>query len=205
VSGQPRPLVAIVDDDEAVRDSLEILLTAAGYVPELYASARAFLERSGANHVGCLLADVRMPDMDGLELQEELSKRGSKLPVIIMTGHGDVPLAVRAMKAGAVDFLEKPFSRAQLVAGLEKAFQRLEADSETSAQSEYARARMTELTDRERDVLDLLIAGHQNKMIGSKLGISARTVQVHRGRIMHKLKVASLQDLVRVVMAAKTK
>jgi two-component system, LuxR family, response regulator FixJ len=197
--------IFVVDDDEAVRDSLEILLTAAGYVPELYASARAFLERSGANHVGCLLADVRMPDMDGLELQEELSKRGSKLPVIIMTGHGDVPLAVRAMKAGAVDFLEKPFSRAQLVAGLEKAFQRLETDSETSAQSEYARARMTELTDRERDVLDLLIAGHQNKMIGSKLGISARTVQVHRGRIMHKLKVASLQDLVRVVMAAKTK
>jgi len=197
--------IFVVDDDAAVRDPLKILLTAAGYVPELYASARAFLERSGANHVGCLLADVRMPDMDGLELQEELSKRGSKLPVIIMTGHGDVPLAVRATKAGAVDFLEKPFSRAQLVAGLEKAFQRLETDSETNAQSEYARARMAELTDRERGVLDLLIAGHQNKMIGSTLGISARTVQVHRGRIMHKLKVASLQDLVRVVMVAKTK
>ena len=197
--------IFVVDDDAAVRDSLKILLTASGYVPELYASARAFLERSEPNHAGCLLADVRMPDMDGLELQEELSKRGSKLPVIIMTGHGDVPLAVRAMKAGAVDFLEKPFNRAQLVAGLEKAFQRLQTDAEASLAFEDARARMAELTERERDVLDLLVAGHQNKMIGSKLGISARTVQVHRGRIMHKLKVESLQDLVRVALAAKAK
>ena len=197
--------IFVVDDDAAVRDSLKILLTAAGYEPELYASARAFLERSDAGHAGCLLADVRMPDMDGLELQEELTKRGSKLPVIIMTGHGDVPLAVRAMKAGAVDFLEKPFSRTQLVAGLDKAFQRLETDSKTSAQSEDALARMAKLTERERDVFDLLVAGDQSKVIGQKLGISPRTVQVHRGRIMHKLKVESLQDLVRVAMAAKTK
>lgn len=197
--------IFVVDDDAAVRDSLKILLTGAGYTAELYASARAFLERSGADHAGCLLADVRMPDMDGLELQEELAKRGSKLPVIIMTGHGDVPLAVRAMKAGAVDFLEKPFGRAQLVAGLEKAFQRLETDSEANAASEDARARMAELTERERDVFDLLIAGDQSKVIAHKLGISPRTVQVHRGRIMHKLKVESLQDLVRVAMAAKAK
>lgn len=197
--------IFVVDDDAAVRDSLNILLNAAGYTAELYASARAFLERTNAKDAGCLLADVRMPDMDGLELQEELLRRGSGLPVIIMTGHGDVPLAVRAMKAGAVDFLEKPFTRAQLVAGLEKAFQKQEADSAGSAASDEAHARVAELTERERDVFELLVAGHQNKMIGGKLGISARTVQVHRGRIMHKLKVQSLQDLVRIALAAKAK
>jgi two-component system, LuxR family, response regulator FixJ len=197
--------IFVVDDDAAVRDSLNILLTAAGYSAELYPSAKTFLDHSEANHGGCLIADVRMPDMDGLELQEELLKRGLTLPVIIMTGHGDVPLAVRAMKAGAVDFLEKPFTRAQLVAGLEKAFQKLDATSDTNTKIDEARARIAALTEREREVFELLVLGHQNKMIGSKLGISSRTIQVHRGRIMHKLNVTNLQDLVRLAIAAKLK
>jgi two-component system response regulator FixJ len=197
--------VFVVDDDEAVRDSLKLLLSAAGYAAELYPSARAFLERNGGANRGCLLADVRMPDMDGLELQEELLKRKTGLPVIIMTGHGDVPLAVRAMKAGAVDFLEKPFNRAQLLASIEKALQRSDVTSLSSVEVETARKRIAELTDRERDVFDLLVAGHQSKMIAKRLSISPRTVQVHRGRVMHKLTVQSLQDLVRLAMAAKPK
>jgi two-component system response regulator FixJ len=194
--------IFVVDDDEAVRDSLRILLTAAGYSARFYASARAFLERDGVHAAGCLLADVRMPDMDGLELQDELLKRKSTMPVIIMTGHGDVPLAVRAMKAGAVDFLEKPFNRAKLLESIEKALQRLDASAETEADIGAAKKRIAELTEREREVFDLLVAGHQNKVIGHKLGISPRTVQVHRGRVMQKLNVASVQDLVRLAMAA---
>jgi len=197
--------IFVVDDDEAVRDSLRMLLSAAGYPAELYASARGFLERNGDASKGCLLADIRMPDMDGLELQEELLKRRTGLPVIIMTGHGDVPLAVRAMKAGAVDFLEKPFSRAQLLASIEKALRRSDVVSASSAEVETAQKRIAELTDRERDVFDLLVVGHQSKAIANKLSISPRTVQVHRGRVMHKLNVTSLQDLVRLAMAAKSK
>lgn len=197
--------IFVVDDDEAVRDSLKILLSAAGYTAEPYASARAFLERNGETRAGCLLADIRMPDMDGLELQEELLRRKTGLPVIIMTGHGDVPLAVRAMKAGAVDFLEKPFNRAQLLASIEKALHRSDSTSVSGAEAETARARIAGLTDRERDVFELLVAGHQSKVIANKLSISPRTVQVHRGRVMHKLDVQSLQDLVRLAMAAKPK
>jgi two-component system response regulator FixJ len=197
--------IFVVDDDDAVRDSLKILLLAAGYVAELYPSARAFLERNGGANRGCLLADIRMPDMDGLELQEELLKRKTGLPVIIMTGHGDVPLAVRAMKAGAVDFLEKPFNRQQLLASIEKALQRSDASVLSGNELETARTRIAELTGRERDVFELLVAGHQSKAIANKLSISPRTVQVHRGRVMHKLEVQSLQDLVRLAMAAKDK
>ena len=197
--------IFVVDDDEAVRDSLKILLSTAGYSAELYASARAFLERNGDVRKGCLLADIRMPDMDGLELQEELLRRQTGLPVIIMTGHGDVPLAVRAMKAGAVDFLEKPFNRAQLLASIEKALQRSDATSLSNSELEIAKKRIAGLTDRERNVFDLLVAGHQSKVIANKLSISPRTVQVHRGRVMHKLNVQSLQDLVRLAMAAKPK
>lgn len=195
--------IFVVDDDEAVRDSLKILLAAAGYSTELYPSARAFLEKNGGMRSGCLLADIRMPDMDGLELQEELLRRRTGLPVIVMTGHGDVPLAVRAMKAGAVDFLEKPFNRAQLLASIGKALQRSDSNSVSATEAEAAKTRIAELTGRERDVFDLLVAGHQSKAIANKLSISPRTVQVHRGRVMHKLNVQSLQDLVRLAMAAK--
>jgi len=194
--------VFVVDDDEAVRDSLKLLLKSAGYTCELYPSAKSFLEARGGGKSGCLLADIRMPDMDGLELQEELLRRKTGLPVIIMTGHGDVPLAVRAMRAGAADFLEKPFNRAQLVTSLERAFAK-PASPASSAEASAAKAKIGELTDRERDVFELLVAGGQSKVIAHKLTISPRTVQVHRGRVMHKLGVQNLQDLVRLAMAAK--
>jgi two-component system response regulator FixJ len=197
------PLVYVVDDDEAVRDSLRVLLSAAGYRTEVYPSAKAFLAQNGSSSGGCLLADIRMPDMDGLELQDELLRRKTGLPVVIMTGHGDVPLAVRAMKSGAIDFLEKPFNRAQLLASIAKAFERPSSGAASNADTEAARASVAELTDREREVFDLLVAGHQSKAIAHQLAISPRTVQVHRGRVMHKLKVQSLQDLVRLAMAAK--
>ena len=199
-----RRRIYVVDDDEAVRDSLRMLLSAAGYAAEAFASARAFLERNGDARDGCLLADVRMPDMDGLELQEELLRRATGLPVIIMTGHGDIPLAVRAMKAGAVDFLEKPFARAQLLTSLEKVFRREKPVARANAEAEAARARIASLTERERDVFELLVAGHQSKVIAHELKISPRTVQVHRGRVMHKLGLTSLQDLVRLAMAAQS-
>ena len=196
-------IIFVVDDDEAVRDSLKILLASAGYACELYASAKAFLDQRGEQTSGCLLADIRMPDMDGLELQDELVRRRTGLPVIIMTGHGDVPLAVRAMRAGAVDFLEKPFNRAQLVTSLERAFSRQTVQTSSNAEAAAAKAKIAELTDRERDVFELLVAGGQSKVIAHKLSISPRTVQVHRGRVMHKLNVRNLQDLVRLAMAAR--
>ena len=197
-------VVHLVDDDEAVRRSAGFMLKTSGFAVKSYASGVELLKEKELAP-GCILLDVRMPDMDGLELQEELVKRGSTLPVIIMTGHGDVPLAVRAMKAGAVDFIEKPFTRAQLVAGLDKAFRKLDAASDANAKIDEARARISELTEREREVFELLVAGHQNKVIGHKLGISPRTIQVHRGRIMHKLNVTNLQDLVRLAIASKPK
>ncbi len=195
--------IYIVDDDAAVRDSLSILLSSAGYSVELFGSARAFLERNTPTRNGCALIDVRMPDMDGLQLQEELARRKTGLPVIIMTGHADVPLAVRAMKAGAADFLEKPISRVQLLASIEKAG-RQARPSPPDPEVEAAKRRISELTERERDVFDLLLVGLQSKAIARKLSISPRTVQVHRGRVMHKLKVQSLQDLVRLALAART-
>jgi two-component system response regulator FixJ len=196
-------MIFVVDDDEAVRDSLRILLESAGYDCELYPSAKTFLDARGGQKSGCLLADIRMPDMDGLELQEELLRRKTGLPVIIMTGHGDVPLAVRAMRAGAADFLEKPFNRAQLVTSLERAFAKRSVPSATNEDSTIAKTKIAALTERERDVFELLVAGGQSKVIAHKLAISPRTVQVHRGRVMHKLGVQSLQDLVRLAMAAK--
>jgi len=195
--------VYIVDDDEAVRDSLSILVSAAGYRVEVFASAKAFLEANGSAHEGCLLADIRMPDMDGLELQDELLRRKTGLPVVIMTGHADVPLAVRAMKAGAVDFLEKPFTRAQLLQSLERAAKSAGTLSHTSPECEDARAKIATLTPREREVFDLLVAGDQTKVIAGKLANSPRTVQVQRGKVMHKLGVTTIQDLVRLALAAK--
>lgn len=196
--------VFVVDDDEAVRESLKLLLAAAGYAAQAFSSARAFLERQDDTPAGCVLVDVRMPDMGGLELQEELAKKYPALPVIIMTGHGDVPLAVRAMKAGAIDFLEKPFNRAQLLGAVERSLAAARTRT-SSPEGSQARKKLAGLTQRERGVFDLLVAGHQNKHIAHALSISPRTVQVHRGHVMHKLGIQSLQELVRLAMAAKDK
>ena len=194
--------VFVVDDDAAIRDSLRLSLKLKGYVPEVFESASAFLASGAFLRTGCLVTDVRMPDMDGLELQEELVRRKSSLPVIVITGHGDIPLAVRAMRAGAVDFLEKPFAREALLASIARA---LEIGSRAAAADDDAqeiRARIATLTPREREVFDLVVAGKQSKVIAHELGASPRTIEVHRARMMGKLEAQSLQDLVRMAIIA---
>lgn len=186
-------LVCIVDDDDEVRGSLEMLIRRSGYRVQQFASARAFLAAGITPKNCCVLADIRMPEMDGLALQREINRTIPGLPVIIMTGHGDVPLAVQAMKDGAVEFLEKPFDKATLLGALQSAFDHPKKIAQTAARAEPRRA----LTDREQEVLDLLVQGHQNKIVAHKLGISTRTVEVHRGRIMEKLNARNLADLVR--------
>lgn len=194
--------VFIVDDDADIRDSLDLLLGAAGFRTRTFSSAEAFLADSGAEG-GCLVADVRMPGMSGLELLEEISRRQLRLPVIIMTGHADIPLAVRAMKAGAIDFLEKPFSCALLAESVRRA---LELDSRTQPhkdQTRDAKRLLTHLSSRERTVLDRLVQGHPNRSVAHELGISSRTVEIHRAHIMLKMDASCLADLVRTVLAAQ--
>ena len=194
-------MIHVVDDDEAVRDSLRILLESNGHAVRTYPSAALFLEDAGAT-LGCVLTDVRMPDMDGLALQRRLNERGLHLPVIVMTGQGDIAVAVRAMKAGALDFLEKPFDDDHLLAAVERALaegERRQAREEISGE---AARRMAALTAREREVLDLLVSGLPTKGIANELGASPRTIEVHRARVFEKLHARSLPELVRLVIAA---
>lgn len=197
----PVSAIFIVDDDVDVRVSLQALLKAEGYAAETFESAMAFLASDAPARRGCLIADIRMPDMDGLALQEELVRRKAELPVIVVTGHGDVPLAVRAMKAGAVDFLEKPYDEAVLLASIRRALVAAEETSERAASLHEAEARIASLTEREREVLDLLAAGKANKVIAYELDISPRTVEIHRARVMEKMQAKSLAELVRMVVA----
>jgi len=194
--------VFIVDDDADVRESLGALLESAGFKVALFDSARAFLEVFKSQTGACLLTDIRMPGMDGLELQANLVERGVRIPVIVMTGHGDVPLAVKAMKAGAVDFLEKPFDDRTLIASIENALKIAGKAHAEHSKSEAALAALRTLTDRERDVLLLLVAGYANKVVAHKLDISPRTVEVHRARLMEKTSSRNLADLVRITLAA---
>jgi two-component system response regulator FixJ len=196
-----QPAVYIVDDDPDVRDSLRLLLEASDFVVETFDSAAGFL---GAAHAAnaCLVTDVRMPGMDGLALQEELARRKNHIPVIIMTGHGDVPLAVRAMRAGAIDFLEKPFEEDALVASVNRALEQRSQSLNKISATEAAMEQLSLLTERERQVLDLLVAGNPNKVIAYELQISPRTVEIHRARVMEKMHARSLADLVRATIAA---
>jgi two-component system, LuxR family, response regulator FixJ len=197
------PRIFIVDDDEAIRDSLQLLLQSAGFRDIVaYGSAREFLAEAEPGPGECLLLDVRMPDMDGLELQEALNRRGLKLPVIIMTGHGDVPIAVRAMKAGANDFLEKPFSDELLLDCLRRARAQAAESLRGQEEADETRRRVQTLTPRERDVMRGMIAGRPNKLIAHELGISPRTVEIHRARVMDKMAARSLSALVRMALAA---
>jgi two-component system, LuxR family, response regulator FixJ len=201
VSEEPR--IFIVDDDEAIRDSLRLLLQTAGFGNVIaYASAREFLAQAAPAMGECLLLDVRMPDMDGLELQQELNRRGVRLPVVIMTGHADVPIAVRAMKAGASDFIEKPFSDDLLLDCVRRALQHAAEASRESAAAEETKRRLESLTPRERQVLDGMVTGRPNKLIAFDLGISPRTVEIHRARVMEKMQARSLSALVRMALAA---
>jgi two-component system response regulator FixJ len=195
-------LVHIVDDEDSIRRSTSFMLKAAGFAVETWASGVVFLSQAKHAEPGCVLLDVRMPDMDGLEVQRVMAERGIAMPVIVLTGHGDISIAVRAMKAGAVDFLEKPFEKATLLDAITAGFERL-TDSNTKARrANDAGILIAGLTSRERDVLTGLIQGLPNKTIAYDLGISARTVEAHRANVMSKLKVRSLSDALRIAFAA---
>lgn len=193
--------IYVVDDDQDVRESLKILLEFSDFKVQAYESAVKFLASDLQNVSGCLVVDIRMPDMDGLELQDELVKRRIDLPVIVITGHGDVPLAVRAMRAGAIDFLEKPFREEALLESIQRAVQQ-KPQQKDRRNDEEAIARLNSLTEREKEVLDLLIDGHTNKEIARLLDISPRTVDIHRAHVMEKMQAKTLADLVRMALSA---
>lgn len=199
-----QPQVHVIDDDEAVRSSLALLLESAGWGVRCYPSAAAFLEVASRLEVGVVLTDVRMPEMDGLALQRRLGEIGSRLPVIIMTGHGDVPIAVEALKAGATDFLEKPFDDGHLLDAIRIAVATSQRVHEQVAATADIAGRLATLTPREREVLDRLVAGQPNKTIAYDLGTSPRTVEVQRARVMEKMGAHSLPELVRMVIAVQS-
>ncbi|MFC3146644.1 response regulator transcription factor [Piscinibacterium candidicorallinum] len=196
-----KDMVYVVDDDEAVRDSLAWLLEGAGYRVQAFDSAESFLDRFDANRVSVLVLDIRMPGMTGLELQEVLTQRGALVPIIFITGHGDVPMAVQAMKLGAADFLEKPFNETilrELVAKMMEIARVRRDDAVARAQNE---ALVAKLTQRERQVLERIMAGRLNKQIADDLSISIKTVEAHRASIMTKLDVNTVAELMRVVLS----
>jgi two-component system response regulator FixJ len=196
-----KPGLYIVDDDEAVREGLQALLRAHGYAVETFASAASALDaldRGGSP--ACLLVDVRMPGMSGLELQREARRRAPALPVIMITADGDIPMAVGALKAGAADFLEKPFDADVLLASVTEALRPKQTAPGGGQDLAEIRQRVAELTPREREVMDLVIAGHSNKVIAHRLQIAVRTVEIHRGRVMEKTGARSLADLVRMAI-----
>jgi FixJ family two-component response regulator len=196
------PVVFVVDDDEAVRNSLKLLLKSLGMPAVAYASAEEFLAGYDDEQPGCIVLDVRMPGMSGPELQDELNRRGAPIPVIFITGHGDVPMAVEAMRHGAVDFLQKPFSDKDLVGRIQLALAADRRNRETIGAKDQIRARIAALTPRERQVLDLVTQGKSNKVIAGDLGASQRTVEIHRSHVMEKMGATSLAQLVRMTIIA---
>lgn len=197
-----RRLIHIVDDEEAIRRSASFMLKTSGFNVETWASGVAFLKEARHAAPGCVLLDVRMPEMDGLEVQQQLAERGIAMPVVVLTGHGDISIAVRAMKAGAVDFLEKPFEKARLLDAIEAAFERLENRAGRAERAQDAATAIAALTAREREVLEGLAKGLPNKTIAYDLGISSRTVEVHRANVMSKLDVRSLSEALRIAFSA---
>jgi two-component system response regulator FixJ len=205
MSDEELRLVHLVDDDEAIRRSVGFMLKTSGFHVRTYQSGVELLKAAGNLEPGCILLDIRMPGMDGLEVQAALRDKGITLPVIIMTGHGDVTLAVQAMKAGALDFIEKPFEKAVLLSALEHGIDRLKRSAANVERADEAAVRLQALTPRERDVLDGLAKGLPNKTIAYDLGISPRTVEIHRANLMSKLEVKSLSEALRIAFAAQDK
>ena len=201
----PESVVFVVDDDQAVRESLCMLLKLAGYSVQAYDSAIRFLADARPASRDCLVADIRMPEMDGLELQEELARRLVQIPLIFVTGHGDVPIAVQAMKAGAVEFLEKPFAREAMLSAVRHALERAAQPAVSNVDLAEIARRIALLTEREREVYERVVAGMQSKVIAHELGTSPRTVEVHRARMMQKMRARNLQDLVRMAIASRTR
>ncbi len=193
------PLVYVVDDDAAVRDSIKLLLDSVGLSCDVFASAAEFLEACDSARHCCLVSDIRMPGLSGLELQEQLNERGVDIPVIFITGHGDVPMAVSAMKSGATDFIQKPFRDQDLIDRIQGALQRDREHRDSRVEANAIRERLKSLTPRETEVMQRVVSGQANKVIAMDLGVSQRTVELHRARVMHKLKMKSLADLVQAV------
>ncbi len=194
-------VVHVVDDEEAVRKSLAFRLTMTGFTVRVHKSASSFLEAAQNIGKACLITDLRMPDMNGVELLEQLNERGSFVPAVVITGHGDIPMAVAAMKAGAVDFIEKPFEDNVLVEAIKRAASRLGGASLLDDNIALLRTRLSQLSGRERQILTGIVSGLPNKTIGYNLGISPRTVEVHRANIMSKMQARSLPELVRMTMS----
>ena len=194
--------IHIVDDDEAIRQSIGFLLRKAGHSVETYPSGTAFLKTTTRETQGCVLLDVRMPEIDGLEVQARLAEQGIMLPIIMLTGHGDVTLAVRAVKAGAIEFLEKPFERTALLAAIDEALDQAGRNDRSHLAAAEANVRLAALTTREREVLGGMVLGRPNKLIAFDLSIATRTVEVHRANLMEKLSARSLSDVLRIAFAA---
>ena len=200
--GSAEPTVFVVDDDQAIRHAMELLLKSVGLPHRIFHSGDEFLAQHSADAAGCLVLDIRMPGMGGMELQRKLGELGSTLPIIFITGHGDVPMAVKAMQDGALDFIQKPFRDQEL---LDRVHDALKTDelrrSEREEQADIA-ARIDKLTKREREVMDLVVTGKPNKVIAYDLGVSQRTVEIHRARVMEKMEAKSLAELVRMQIKA---
>ena len=196
-------LVYIVDDDEAIRDSLSLLMRSVGLASRTFESAFGFLDAYDPGAHACLVADIRMPGMSGLDLQQELSGRGVALPLIFITGHGDVPMAVKAMQAGAMDFLQKPFRDQDLLDRINRALQHDRETKDSQRLAQEIRERIARLTPRETEVMGKVVEGCANKVIAMDLGVSQRTVELHRARVMQKMGVRSLAELVRLVAQAE--
>jgi len=195
------PTVFIVDDDPAIRFAMQALMDSINLKHEIFASGDEFLEKVSEHRPGCLVLDIRMPGLGGLELQEELLRRNSALPIIFITGHGDVPMAVDAMQKGAVDFIQKPFRDQDLLDRVREALMADEQRREQQKKSAVVAERLARLTNREREVFDLVVTGRPNKVIAYELGVSQRTVEIHRARVMEKMQAKSLADLVKMHMS----
>lgn len=199
-TGNARATIFVVDDDTAVRDSMKMLLRSVGQAVETFGSGQEFIDDYSEDRAGCLILDIRMPGMSGLELQQKLNERHSIMPIIFITGHGDVPMAVEAMQAGAVDFIQKPFRDQDLIDRINQALEKDQNNRAALGERNDIRKRLETLTPREREVLDLVVHGKANKVIAGDLRLSQRTVEIHRARVMEKMQASSLAHLVRMVL-----
>ena len=197
---QNEPVVHIVDDDDAVRDALQMLMTSENIAAKTYASAEDFITQKNIKKPGCLLLDVRMPGMNGLQLLEQLKKNDISLPVILITGHGDISMAVQAMKDGAADFIEKPFNNERLLNTIKVCLDDCINLNSKTEERKQMQQKIATLTRREREIMNLLVEGKKNKLIAQELGISTRTVELHRAKVMEKLHANSLSDIVRTAL-----